>query len=468
MAAQFAPTQIFHAAASGHARMVQEWLAGGGDPNADAHPHDLGAGTSAYLYSQYLVWQRDPALVHSSWASYFESGAFSPTALVATPNILENGLRLLAVAAWHGRCEVMRLLLAAGAEVNYFNRLNVLHHALMLAVANGQEDAARILVENGADVDYDCANPEHLDPPPEGTYNRNSVPKSAILSGPRILKMLLMAGMDTTARSCRTLSGTGPLLFDQIDHYTPEEYVQRRLDIFEGEDEPTLEMLAAYKPVVESLEMLKSLRLAGWHPLCLSRPFKEFPPFKTLLWNSAFRNGGRVGPRTTEAIGKLFGRNKTGVLADLPDGVFWLIMQFFVAGEMKPHCSGHMPKVGDTDSTPSTPPATAAAPAPAPPGGWHAPAWYLETLHKTERREVITSIARLLLARKRQVLGPTSYPSAEWMENLPGMARRLEESLFRSSVSFEEYRDTSTVSLIRRLQALAKAKLQERNRDADG
>ena len=337
MAAQFAPAQIFHAAASGHARMVQEWLAGGGDPNADAHPHDLGAGTSAYLYSQYLVWQRAPASVHSSWASYFESGAFSPTALVATPNILENGLRLLAVAAWHGRCEVMRLLLAAGAEVNYFNRLNVLHHALMLAVANGQEDAARILVENGADVDYDCANPEHLDPPPEGTYNRNSVPKSAILSGPRILKMLLMAGMDTTARSCRTLSGTGPLLFDQIDHYTPEEYVQRRLDIFEGEDEPTLEMLAVSKPRVESLEMLKSLRLAGWHPLCLSRPFKEFPPFKTLLWNSAFRNGGRVGPRTTDAIARLFGRNKTGALADVPDGVFWLIVQFFVAGDMRPH-----------------------------------------------------------------------------------------------------------------------------------
>ena len=44
MAAQFAPSQIFHAAASGHARMVQEWLAGGGDANADAHPHDIALG----------------------------------------------------------------------------------------------------------------------------------------------------------------------------------------------------------------------------------------------------------------------------------------------------------------------------------------------------------------------------------------------------------------------------------------
>ena len=109
------------------------------------------------------------------------------------PKIVEKGLRLLAVTI------VARAMrghetgpMAAGAEVNYFNRLNVVHHALMLAVANGQEDAARILVENGADVNYDCTNPEHLDSPPEGTFYCNSVPKSAALTNPRILKMLLI------------------------------------------------------------------------------------------------------------------------------------------------------------------------------------------------------------------------------------------------------------------------------------
>ena len=69
MAAQFAPAQIFHAAASGDARQVQEWLAGGGDPNADAHTHEIAIGatpSSAYLYSQYYAWQRDPASVDSS------------------------------------------------------------------------------------------------------------------------------------------------------------------------------------------------------------------------------------------------------------------------------------------------------------------------------------------------------------------------------------------------------------------
>ena len=82
------------------------------------------------------------------------------------------------------------------------------------------------------------------------------------------------------------------------------------------------------------MEILERLRLAEDHILSVS---KEFPPFKTLLWKSAFRNGRKVGPRTTEAIGRLFGHNRTGALADVPDGVFWLIVQFFVAGEMRPH-----------------------------------------------------------------------------------------------------------------------------------
>jgi hypothetical protein len=39
------------------------------------------------------------------------------------------------------------------------------------------------------------------------------------------------------------------------------------------------------------------------------------------------------------------------------------------------------------------------------------------------------------------------------MQKLPQMARRLEESLFRSALSFDEYRDTQTLK--KRLQALA-------------
>jgi len=68
--------------------------------------------------------------------------------------------------------------------------------------------------------------------------------------------------------------------------------------------------------------------------------------------------------------------------------------------------------------------------------------WYAQELHLQERRKMITNMcvfhtsvtkpsyrARLLQARK---------PNApvEWMQKLPQMARRLEESLFRSANSF--------------------------------
>ena len=74
----------------------------------------------------------------------------------------------------------------------------------------------------------------------------------------------------------------------------------------------------------ESVKILERLRLADWPILSVSQPFNEFPPFRILLWNRVF-GSNKAGPRTTEA--RLFGRNKTGLLADLPDGVFWLIVQ---------------------------------------------------------------------------------------------------------------------------------------------
>jgi inosine/xanthosine triphosphatase len=74
------------------------------------------------------------------------------------------------------------------------------------------------------------------------------------------------------------------------------------------------------------------------------------------------------------------------------------------------------------------------------------PAWYFSDRHLETRRSMITNIARLLQA------GKPNAP-AEWMQKLPQMSRRLEESLFRSATSFEEYRDFSTVK--KRLAALA-------------
>ncbi|MFI7440130.1 ankyrin repeat domain-containing protein [Nonomuraea indica] len=62
----------------------------------------------------------------------------------------EEGLPLCAAAAWD-RLEVIRTLLAAGADVN--GREAGGWTALLWAAANGHADAARLLVEAGAEVD---------------------------------------------------------------------------------------------------------------------------------------------------------------------------------------------------------------------------------------------------------------------------------------------------------------------------
>eukprot|EP00587_Corethron_hystrix_P001372 CAMPEP_0113305838 /NCGR_PEP_ID=MMETSP0010_2-20120614/5322_1 /TAXON_ID=216773 ORGANISM="Corethron hystrix, Strain 308" /NCGR_SAMPLE_ID=MMETSP0010_2 /ASSEMBLY_ACC=CAM_ASM_000155 /LENGTH=1600 /DNA_ID=CAMNT_0000160371 /DNA_START=446 /DNA_END=5248 /DNA_ORIENTATION=- /assembly_acc=CAM_ASM_000155 len=63
-----------------------------------------------------------------------------------------------------------------------------------------------------------------------------------------------------------------------------------------------------------------------------------------------------------------------------------------------------------------------------------------------DRREMIQKIVRLLQLRK---------PNApqEWLKKLPQMAKRLEESLYRSAKSFDEYNNSSTLKF--RLQQLA-------------
>ena len=65
---------------------------------------------------------------------------------------------------------------------------------------------------------------------------------------------------------------------------------------------------------------------------------------------------------------------------------------------------------------------------------------------------MITIIAQLLIARKPN-------PPAEWLQKLPQMARRFEESLFRAAASLEEYRDTSTMAT--RLRALVNSAQQQ-------
>ncbi|KAL7561812.1 hypothetical protein ACA910_013348 [Epithemia clementina (nom. ined.)] len=73
-------------------------------------------------------------------------------------------------------------------------------------------------------------------------------------------------------------------------------------------------------------------------------------------------------------------------------------------------------------------------------GGWQSDRDY------HDRRKMIAKIVHLLQQRK-----PNAPP--EWLKKLPQMAKRLEESLYRSAKSFDEYNDASTLKM--RLQQLA-------------
>ena len=190
--------------------------------------------------------------------------------------------------------------------------------ALLAAASRNQEDAVRLLIEHGADVNF-------------STDDNGASVIAYCLTNPRLLRMTLAAGANMDWRDSYEPSSSmeeqARMLVDNyaslVQHYNPESmhYTQAVRD---------------RDWCQESVEMLERLRLAEWPILSVSQPFKEFPPFRILLWNRVF-GSNKAGPRTTEAVARLFGRNKTGLLADLPDGVFWLIVQFLVAGEMRPH-----------------------------------------------------------------------------------------------------------------------------------
>jgi KIX domain len=73
-------------------------------------------------------------------------------------------------------------------------------------------------------------------------------------------------------------------------------------------------------------------------------------------------------------------------------------------------------------------------------GGWQSDQDY------EDRRKMIAKIVQLLQQRKPNA-------PADWLKKLPQMAKRLEESLYRSAKSFDEYNDSNTLK--HRLQQLA-------------
>ena len=314
----YVPSDIFHAAADG-VKFV--------NPAALFAPGNVGRAPSlkSMDVAKIRTWierggevngEPDPALLETTAYENYTIAVVYP------------GHRLLSVAAECDRVDVMRLLLANGAAVNYVNHVNCERtpavnfiregewgfSALMLAVLRNRVAAVRLLIENGADVNLTS-----------NSYQDAVLTLPAMF--PHILKMLLAAGADPNARNSLGSSA--------------EEMAMGSLDILntalaqaEEADEPRddwAEMILNRDNLKETCEILRGARLAGSYKKYVIQT--TYPPAKDLLLLRALVCGSRTtaagratpGPMTPKAVALLF--------ESCPDnGVFWLVIKYWKLG----------------------------------------------------------------------------------------------------------------------------------------
>ena len=171
--------------------------------------------------------------------------------------------------------------------------------ALVLAADN--LDLTRLLLDNGPEDVRICVK---------------------ALSRPRLVRMLLVAGADISARSCRG--------------ETPETWLQ---SIGIGERHVFL------REYTEVLHILEGTRLAGSYKNFVLLPFKELLRLRSLL----ARGRASFGPATPEAVARLFGGRTAGRARPptrrhrpppnrtqgVPDPVFWKVMEYWRLGDWR-------------------------------------------------------------------------------------------------------------------------------------
>ena len=265
------PNEIVRAATNGYTDVVQRWLANGGDPN-----WDLQEGSGYCL-----------------------------------------NFKLLLLAAANGRTDIVRLLLEHGADVKYVFKypetpaeesdideddIGDSFTALDLAsIRTDNVDLIRLLLDNGA-------------------VSRIVIP---VLLRPRIVRMLLVAGADVSARSCH--------------RETPETWIRQFLAQNES-------LRFDYQRTVDILE---GTRLAGSYKNYVLQEFKELLRLRSLL----ARNRARINDQAPEVVARLFG-GRTGATrarppahrrarplpprtAGVPDPAFWLVMEYWRLGDWR-------------------------------------------------------------------------------------------------------------------------------------
>ena len=278
MTSHHVPNEIVLATANGDAATLRSWLESGGDANQEL----------PFGY-RYIIDPRDEGLIY--------------------------GQRLLAVATENNRCDLIRILIAHGAEVDhafyyYRHALTALYMAVdMWAVDSWIPEAVQILLENGADIKFKQD--------PDGIMKN-------VTRRPCLLRMMLIAGVDTNAKSCHGL--------------TPEEYARSRHAYWQTVGNYQMAHYA------ESIAILEGARLAGSYKGYVLAPYKELLRLRSLL----ARDRASIGPTTPEVVARLFG-GRAGFLTrarpptrrirapprrtvGVPDPVFWKVMEYWRLG----------------------------------------------------------------------------------------------------------------------------------------
>ena len=289
--ADLVPDAIVHATAHGDVAPVRRWLESGGDANQEL-PDNY----------RWIIDQGD---------RFEDSGEEESI----------SGQRLLAVATEHENCDVIRILIAHGAELDHeFYYCGSESTALHFAVDERLSDAAKLLIESGADV----------------TRQYDSIMQSALLDPP-LLRALLISGADASA---------------PIDdpHYagglTPEAYARSRRDHYASISSNFVnDFVAIYG---ESVTILEKSRLAGSYKNYVLQEFKELLRLRSLL----ARGRARIGPDAPEAVARLFGGRTDATTrrarpptrrhrpppprtAGVPDPAFWLVMEYWRLGDWR-------------------------------------------------------------------------------------------------------------------------------------
>ena len=324
----YVPSDIFHAAADGiKLSQFPSTLA-----RPDEQDNKRPASTKRMNLAKIRTWierggdvncEADPALIEGTDLNGLEYPVVYP------------GNRLLTVAAECGRVDVMRLLLANGADVNYVNHESFEPRyiymrdksAILAAACRCEDDAVRLLIDHGADVNAASDGREY------------SVIGFATKHH-RILKMVLATlrvnidWRDSSGRTAEYQAGQVDERLTTVLEENPSILPTEEWAAFYCQSPQYAETVITRDTYRESCAILRGTRLAGSYKKYVIQttyqPAKDLLLLRSLVCGSKVSTAGRAaaGPETATAVARLFD--------SCPDnGVFWLVMQYWKLGDWR-------------------------------------------------------------------------------------------------------------------------------------